>query len=174
MKLISESGTFICSRNLLGTDVTLEEFIPTPENIVEKQNSVFKVKSLIIPNGVNHFSDECLRYISVIDTFELPETIKSIGRINWHHPTGNVLANSELPEVMIPQSVEIIGVFAFGNSRIKKLKLPRGIKSEYARQFKGAHIGTLCVAHEEWELPDNNAYIRNFFVHVDYDQLELY
>lgn len=174
MKLVSESGTFICNSNILGTDVTLTEFIPNSENIVEKQSNVLKVKSLIIPNGVNHFCDECLRYISVIDTFELPETIKSIGKIEWNHPIGCVFANSELPEVVIPQSVETIGIFAFGNSRIKKLKFPRGIKSEYARQFKGAYIETLCVAHEEWEHPDVNTYIRNFFLHVGYDKLELY
>lgn len=174
MKISSESGTFICNSNISGLGVTLMEFIPNPENIVEKQNNTLVVKSLIIPKGINHFCDECLRGITVIDKLELPETIKSIGNIDWEHSHGCVFANSDLPEVLIPQSVETIGIFAFGNSKIKKLVLPRGIVSEYARQFKDSHIEILSVSYDEWENSNSKTYIKNFFMHVSYDKLELY
>ena len=54
-----------------------------------------------------------------------------------------VLSHCELPQVIIPESVKELGIFAFGSSRIDYLRIPLGIKSPYLRQFKDSQIGTL-------------------------------
>lgn len=174
VKLGNECGTFIGKMNAYSKDVTLQDFIPSEDNLIQNDNGKLTVKNLIIPEGVNHFCDDCLRYITVKNIFNLPNSIISIGGIDLGTSHGCVLADANLPEVIIPSSVKTIGIFAFGNSNIERLVLPRGIKSVYARQFKGSHIGTLRISRQEWEHPDDNSYISNFFMHVDIDNLELY
>lgn len=173
-ELENDSGTFVCNRNRINGELTLLEFIPNKTNLVENQDSKFVVRNLIIPYGIHHFCDDCLRGICVTDEFKMPDTIISIGSMDGGASHGCVFADSDLPEVVIPQTIETIGIFAFGNSKIKKLVLPPGNASLYARQFKDAHIATLCVSRDEWEHSGYNSYIYNFFVHAKYDKLELY
>ena len=174
VELTNVCGTFVCSRNSVTNELTLNNFTPSHSNLIREENNHIAVQNLIIPDEINHFCDDCFRWITVENNFHLPDNLKTIGGIDHGVSHGCVFANSNIEEVVIPTSVDSIGIFAFGNSRIKKLVLPKGIKSVYARQFKGCHIHTLCIPKTEWESSDNDSYIRNFFIHVSYDNLELY
>lgn len=56
-----------------------------------------------------------------------------------------------LPDVVIPDSVKILGVFAFGHSVIKSVRFPLGLRCEYARQFKDSHIWILYLSNTKEE-----------------------
>lgn len=178
----NECGRFICRHSTKTNENILIEFIPNETNLIELDNNRMTVRRLIIPNGIQHFCDDCLRYIEVRDEIILPEGLLSIGSDYAPGVTGCVFANSILPNVKIPDSVHTIGVFAFGKSYIKRLILPKGIESKYGRQFKAAHIETLCVPKEEWEdkltlNPFSNnrrGYKRRFFAETQIDNIEFY
>ena len=50
------------------------------------------------------------------------------------------ISDACLPEILIPDNVNTIGEFGFGNSRVKSLRLTRVFECEYLRQIKGAFI----------------------------------
>ena len=68
------------------------------------------------------------------------------------------LTNDGTPEQMalmqkciaevLPDTLEELGDFVFGNSTMVSLRIPKGLKSEYARQFKGSRIGTLYLPED--------------------------
>lgn len=153
--LESDSGLFYIDK-----DGMLASFQPSVNNpIIEEKidepgayyGYVIKksIQHLIIPKGVRGFSDDMFRDITVRERLELPDGLESIGNTNldsmFH---GCVLSHCELPEVIIPESVKELGIFAFGSSRIDYLRIPLGIKSPYLRQFKDSQIGTLCLPNK--------------------------
>lgn len=150
--LESASGLFECD-----ADGTLLKFYPAPDNILaeprirERYNYTTDyynphVRHLIIPSGVKSISAEFFRNGCVEEHIEFPDTLISIGE-DAH---GCAFANSYLPDVVIPDSVKNIGVFAFGGTHIDTLQLPSSLRSPYLRQFKDSHIGTLMIP-SEWE-----------------------
>ena len=84
------------------------------------------VRHLIIPSGVKSISAEFFRYGCVDEHIEFPDTLISIGE-DAH---GCAFANSCLPDVVIPDSLKNIGVFAFGHSVIKSVRFPLGLRCE--------------------------------------------
>ena len=110
------------------------------------------IRTLIVPKGVKGFASDFMRGVRVIEKFELPDGLLSIGNnsFDFEHSQHCVFANCILPSVTIPDSVKEIGNFAFGHSHIEALQLPSSLRSPYGRQFKDSYIGTL-VLPKEWE-----------------------
>lgn len=172
----NEAGLYQCDERGM-----LMAYYPSIDNLMDKSvvrehytyGDVYYrpcVKRLVIPEGVKSLCAEFFRFGYIEEALILPNSLECIGS----QDEMGVFANTHLPKVVLPDSVKTIGIFAFGNSRINHLVLPRGNKSIYARQFKDAQIDTLCVSQEEWQHPDNDSYMRNFFIHVSYNKLELF
>ena len=152
----SESGLFECD-----AEGKLLHFYPAIDNLLDEtvlrqrytfQDSYYKpcVHTLIIPEGVVSLVREFFRYGLVQDRISFPDTMKSIG----DESDDCVFANSSLPEVIIPESVGIIGRFAFGNGSIKVLRISNMIELPYLRQFKETRIDIMYLpkqAESNWE-----------------------
>ena len=145
--LESESGLFECD-----ADGMLLKFYPASDNIITEPRIRERydyttdyynphIRHLIIPSGIKSIPAEFFRYGCVEEHIEFPDTLISIGEDSH----GCAFADTCLPDVIIPDSVKDIGVFAFGHSVIKSVRLPLGLSCLYARQFKGAHIETLYL-----------------------------
>ena len=99
------------------------------------------VKRMVIPEVVKSLRDEFFRGGLVENELILPSTLTSIEYC--------VLANTHLSKVILPDSLEMIGGFAFGNSIIEELVYPRKIFDyPYLRQFKGSRIKHLFLPKE--------------------------
>ena len=155
----SSSGRFLVDNN--GIALSFEpskdnEYIieETELNTYNQHHPNKSIKTLIVPKGVKGFASEFMREVRVIEKFELPDGLLSIGNnsfsFDFEHSQHCVFANCILPSVTIPDSVKEIGTFAFGASHIEALQLPSSLRSPYGRQFKDSYIGTL-VLPKEWE-----------------------
>lgn len=103
------------------------------------------VKRMVIPEGVKSLRDEFFRGGLVENELILPSTLTSIGS---HHERC-VLANTHLSKVVLPDSLEMIGVFAFDNSIIEELVYPQKLLDyPYLRQFNGSRIKHLFLPKE--------------------------
>lgn len=129
--------------------------------------------TLIIPKGVKSLHAEFMRGYHIDSKIVFPETLESIGDIQWDDMACEdhcVLANTHLPEVIIPKSVKMIGTYAFGGSHIKKLVFENTIICEYARQFKDSRIDELVIPKVMWE---SDGIARNFKIHCSIGSLIL-
>ena len=153
----SSSGRFLVDNN--GIALSFEpsednEYIieETELNTYNQHHPNKSIKTLIVPKGVKGFASDFMRGVRVIEKFELPDGLLSIGNnsFDFEHSQHCVFANCILPSVTIPNSVKEIGNFAFGHSHIEALQLPSSLRSPYGRQFKDSYIGTL-VLPKEWE-----------------------
>ena len=159
---VNESGRFTCSKT-----GKLMDYVPSADNILKPvlherytyHDAYYEpcVKHLVIPEGVTSFKAEFFREGYVRDRIVFPSTLVSIGDDDFDD-NGCVFANTILPDVVIPESVKMIGIFAFGASQIKSVRFPRGFSfgDKYLRQFKGCHIGNLILpARMEFPWRDN-------------------
>ena len=153
----SSSGRFLVDNN--GIALSFEpsednEYIieETELNAYNPHHPNKSIRTLIVPKGVKGFASDFMRGVRVIEKFELPDGLLSIGNnsFDFEHSQHCVFANCILPSVTIPNSVKEIGNFAFGHSHIEALQLPSSLHSPYGRQFKDSYIGTL-VLPKEWE-----------------------
>lgn len=150
IQLCNESGTFYVDK--LGV---LQSFCCSLENNADScsERDTKKLYTLHIPEGVTVLKEEAFRYYTVLYKMTLPDSLLLMG--TGH---GCVLANCNLPNVVIPKTLQILGTFAFGHSSLRSLRLPENAHWEYARQFKSSVIGTLylskkyCVGSEPSEL----------------------
>ena len=152
--LESESGAFFLDEHGI-----VERFEPSIDNPfkderTEKGDIVTQksIRSLIVPEGVKGFVSEFMRRVRVLELFELPNGLLSIGNNSFSIEDEQqcVFANCILPSVVIPETVQQIGNFAFGSSHIECLQLPATLRSEYGRQFKDGYIGVLKMP-VEWK-----------------------
>ena len=151
--LYSDSGAFAIDENGI-----VQSFRPSDdnpfiyENIPDEVWIQQSIRTLVVPDGVKGFCSEFMRGVWIKEKFILPDSLISIGSnsFDFGHQQHSVFANSILPEVKIPSSVQTIGNFAFGGSRIKLLQLPVGLQSPYGRQFKDSYIEELKLP-AEWE-----------------------
>lgn len=153
----SESGTFFVDDH-----GNVQRFEPSEDNPIMDEvtdyvnNYIHRtektIRTLIVPEVVKGFVSAFMRGVRVIERFELPEGLLSIGNNSFDFEEGVncVFANCILPTVVIPENVRVIGSYAFGSSHIDVLQLPASLRSPYGRQFKDSSIGTLRLPHE-WE-----------------------
>ena len=100
-------------------------------------------RCLDIPEGVKVIPEEAFRRCHVQQRLTFPKSLRVIGTGD-----GCAFANSKLPHVELPDTLEVLGDFVFGASTMDSLRIPKGLKSEYARQFKASTIGTLYLPEE--------------------------
>jgi len=155
--LTSESGTFY-----VDDKGVVQRFIPADDNpFVDEEIEVTSnytymtyksIRTFIVPKGVKGFISSFMRHTRVLERFELPDGLLSLGNNSFDINTGCncVFANCILPTVVIPESVKEIGIFAFGHSHIDCLQLPKTLHSPIGRQFCDSFIGTLRLP-KEWE-----------------------
>lgn len=139
-RLYSESGTFYVDK--LGV---LQDFCCSPENNAGNCDpcETKKLYTLHIPEGVTVLKEDAFRGYTVLYKMTLPDSLLLMG--TGH---GCVLSDCRLPDVVIPGKLKILGTFAFGHSDMRSLRIPKELKSEYARQFKHSSIGTLYLPEE--------------------------
>lgn len=154
--LVSESGTYFINKNGI-----VQRFEPAGGNPFIEEEAEFddnytytthkSIRTMVVPNGVRGFVADFMHGVRVTERFELPEGLISIGNNSFDIDTKEscVFAYCILPHVIIPQSVQEIGVFAFGHTHIESLQLPETLRSPYGRQFKDSYIGTLRLP-KEW------------------------
>lgn len=132
--LTNETGIFTIDDNGV-----LKKYQSTESNQVRE--NVWRC--LDIPEGVRVIPEEAFRRCHVQVRLTFPKSLQVIGAGH-----GCAFANSRLPHVELPDTLEVLGDFVFGNSTMESLRIPKGLKSEYARQFKEARIGTLYLPEE--------------------------
>lgn len=132
--IINESGTFTMDDNGVLTGFQSAESNQVQENVW---------RCLDIPEGVRVIPEEAFRYCHVQQRLTFPKSLRVIGA-----GYGCTFANSKLPHVELPDTLEELGDFVFGASTMESLRIPKGLKSEYARQFKESSIGTLYLPEE--------------------------
>lgn len=113
------------------------------------------IRTFIVPQGVKGFVSDFMRSTRVLERFELPDGLLSLGNNlydpnNFNKECNCVFADCILPTVVIPESVKEIGRYAFGTSHIDCLQLPKTLHSPIGRQFYDSFIGTLRLP-KEWE-----------------------
>lgn len=146
--LKNETGLFECDE-----DGKLLSYYPSINVLMEKtevrerytySDSYYRpcIHSMIVPEGVTSFCREFFRGGMIEGDLVLPQTVKVIGtEIDY-----SVFADSSIGRVILPNTIESIGVFAFGKSNIEELVYPdKIIELQYARQFKGTKINTLLL-----------------------------
>lgn len=152
--LESESGSFFVDEKGYIQRFEPSEDNPFLDDVSDYQKTKISksIRTLIIPEGVKGFVSDFMRGVRVIERFELPEGLVSIGNNSFDVNTGVscVFANCVLPTVKLPDSLQEIGDFAFGHTHIEALYIPEGLKSPYGRQFKDSGIGTLYLP-KAWE-----------------------
>lgn len=134
MQITNESGTFTIDDNGILTGFQGAESNQVKENAW---------RCLDIPEGVRVIPEEMFQYCHVQQRLTFPKSLRVIG--GGH---GCAFANSILPHVELPDTLEELGDFVFGASTMDSLRIPKGLKSEYARQFKGSSIGILYLPEE--------------------------
>lgn len=141
--ITNESGTFYVDE--LGV---LQKFCCSPENNADAcaPQDTKKLYTLHIPEGVTVLKEEAFRCYTVLDKLTLPDSLRLIG--------GCVLADCQLPDVVIPETLEILGDFSFAHSTMRSLRLPKNAAWDYARQFKGSNTETLYVSQQYRDAAD--------------------
>ena len=103
------------------------------------------VKRMVIPERVKSLRAGFFRGGLVENELIFPATLTSIG--SQHEDC--VLANTRLSKVVLPNSLEMIGCFAFGNSIIEELVYSQKMFDyPYLQQFKGSKIKHLFIPKE--------------------------
>ena len=153
----SESGAFYTDGNGIVLRFEPSENNPFVEEDTEYNdnytyNTGKSIRTFVVPEGVKGFVSDFMREVRVLERFELPEGLQRIGSIsiNIEEEEHCVFADCILPTVIIPQSIQEIGNFAFGHTHIESLQLPASLHSPYGRQFKDSYIGTLKLP-KEWK-----------------------
>lgn len=167
MALESESGTFAIDKSGI-----VQRFEPAGNNPFVEEEAEFNdnytyttcksIRTMVIPNGVRGFVSDFMRGVRVTERFEFPESLERIGNNSFdiNKEEHSMFANCILPSVVIPQSVQEIGLFAFGHAHIESLQLPDTLRTPYGRQFKDSYIGTLRLPNEWKDLVSLDKYNR--------------
>ena len=113
------------------------------------------------------------------EKLSLPWSLVGIGQKLGVGILSGVFNRCVLPKVCIPENVELLGGYVFGNSRIETLKIyGNSLRSEYGRQFKGAKIENLYIPDCSINTIENNNnnVLHSIFVNasVEYMYLDNY
>lgn len=132
--LSNETGTFYLdiSGRLIG-------FQSAGDNLIAE--NVWRC--LDIPEGVRVIPEDAFRWCHVLERLTFPKSLRAISTGD-----GCAFANSILPHVELPDTLEELGCFVFGHSTMRSVRIPKGLRSIYNRQFKESRIGTLYLPEE--------------------------
>ena len=132
--ITNESGTFTINRQGVLTDFRCARKNELRENVWWH---------LDIPEGVRVIPEDAFEGCEIINQLTFPQSLRVIG-------TGfaGTFTRCRLPHVELPETLEELGCYAFAGSTIRSLRIPRGLRSIYNRQFKASIIGTLYLPEE--------------------------
>ena len=152
MILENDAGLFLCDETgkLLSYYPSVDVLIDKTE-VREHYGYVFYrpcINSMKVPEGVTCLGREFFRGGMISGSLELPDTLKKLGT----ETDDCVFADTCIGSVTIPMSVDMIGTFAFGNSKINELVYPdKIIECQYLRQFKGAEINDFVIHRDMFD-----------------------
>lgn len=101
--------------------------------IEKKSNTLIRgCVNTTIPSGVEHIGENAFDALVGLETFTIPEGVKSIGI--W------AFSNSDLAEIILPNSLEKIGYLAFYMcEQLTKIRIPDNVKSMGEGTFQYCH-----------------------------------
>lgn len=150
------------------SDNVIEGGVDTPDAWTEKTiHHDNAIRTLIVPEGVTGFANDFLRGWAITETVIFPKTLKSIGTDHGM----SCFADCYLPEIVLPESVNCLGHYAFGHSYIQKLVIHPHNTSPYRRQFKDSTIKELLLPKEVVKLRGSSIglevymFYGNFYAH---------
>lgn len=138
LEIRNSSGTFCVDK--LGV---LQAFCCESENNADScaVQVTKKLYTLCIPEGVTVLKENAFRGYTVLHKLTLPDSLRLMGT-----GYGCVFTDCNLPDVVLPEKVQILGDYAFANSSLHSLRLPENAAWKYARQFKSSNIGILYLS----------------------------
>ena len=157
----NSSGTFF-----LDSDGVLRHFICDRYNYPNGSSDKGKfLLRLHIPEGVKVIPGELFERYTVLWEMSFPETLKCIGTMGH-----NAFAGANLPDVVLPKHLELLGDFSFGGSTIRSVTIPGTLHSSLndpgcVRDFKDSLIGEIRVPAEYKETLENLAKIWHYGGH---------
>ena len=144
----NSSGTFF-----LDSDGVLRHFscdrYNYPNGSSDKGKILFR---LHIPEGVKVIPGELFERYTVLWDMSFPETLKCIGTMGH-----NAFAGANLPDVVLPKHLELLGDFSFGTCTIRSLTIPGTLHSSLnypgcARDFADTLVREIRVPAQYKEL----------------------
>lgn len=138
LEIRNSSGTFCVDK--LGV---LQAFCCESENNADScaVQDTKKLYTLCIPEGVTVLKENAFRGYTILHKLTLPDSLRLLGT-----GYGCVFTDCNLPDVVLPEKVQILGDYAFAHSSLRSLRLPENATWKYARQFKLSNIGTLYLS----------------------------
>lgn len=130
----NETGTFIIDDNGVLKNYQSTEANQVAENVWH---------CLDIPEGVRVIPERAFQGCEIINRLTFPKSLRVIS-------TGfcGAFTRCRFPHVELPGTLEELGCYAFASSTMRSVRIPRGLRSIYNRQFKGSSIGTLYLPKE--------------------------
>lgn len=147
-QICNESGAFYVDR--LGV---LQAFCCSSANNADvcSERDTKKLYTLHIPEGVTVLKAFAFREYTVLEKLTLPDSLLLMGTGD-----GCVFTGCSLPDVVIPETVQILGNLAFQGSSLRSLRLPENAQQwENARQFTACEIGILYLSEKYREESDD-------------------
>lgn len=144
-----ESWQLICNDSgafWIDSDGVLMNF--NPDSWFRPGNSRQIIEALNIPEGVKAIPCGMFKEYVIHGTMTLPKSLLCIGVGYSEREEGNAFRHSWLPDLVLPETLEALGTYAFASTVIRSVTAlfdPEKILPERARQFMGAKIGELRV-----------------------------
>lgn len=160
--LTNDTGTY-----LVDSDGVLMDFVPTEGNIAASDHdSIQEVYWMHIPEGVTALFGGMVKLPNVCWELSFPKSLKHLGH--------NVFERCRLPDVILPENLELLGCYAFGDGYIHSLTIPGSLRESYflmhTRQFKGCSIAEIRMPAEFGETLEE--YCHYYCDHVTFGELE--
>ena len=134
----NESGSF-----WIDSDGVLMDFAPSIW--FRPRNDMQIIYELNIPEGVTAIPSEMFQEYIVHMQITFPKSLRCIG---VGYGTGSAFRYSWLPDLVLPENLEVLGDYAFASTVIRSVTIPHNpekILPLQARQFFGADIGEFRV-----------------------------
>lgn len=117
----------------------------SPQIFFRPQNDTQIIYDLNIPEGVTAIPSEMFQEYVVHMQITFPKSLRCIG---VGYGRGSAFRYSWLPDLVLPENLEVLGDYAFATTVIHSVTIPYApekILPLQARQFFGADIGELRV-----------------------------
>lgn len=134
----NDSGSF-----WIDSDGVLMDFAPSIW--FRPRNDMQIIYELNIPEGVTAIPSEMFQEYVVHMQITFPKSLRCIG---VGYGTGSAFRYSWLPDLVLPENLEVLGDYAFASTVIRSVTIPHNpekILPLQARQFFGADIGEFRV-----------------------------
>ena len=129
-----------------------------PAPAFSDRDSHISVDELILPEGIAAVPDRALCHLEVRRRLSLPASLRMIGGQWWKDGeldfgimNADAFARCDLPEVVLPAKLRVLGNYAFAQSRLKRVTVPPGFEinhgmTGFGRQFKESSVEELRIA----------------------------